>query len=146
MSLVRATDPRAEVDHVVSLICHMVRERDDLRHRDIAIIVRDLEPYHDLLSAALDERGVPFFIDRRRPMSHHPVVELLRGVVQLAETAYSAESVRLLLKTGLTGLNDAEADELENYLLASGIEYLNYSPVDLLPYEIVALRVYIYQG
>jgi len=29
--------------------------------------------------------------------------------------------------------------------LANGTEYYNYSPVDLLPYEIVALKIYIYR-
>ena len=123
ITLVRAADRRAEVDYVASLICRLVHEgKGDLRYRDIAVILRDVEPYHDLLSAALSARAIPFFLDRRRPMSHHPVVELLRGQVMLVDTPWSLESVRLLLKTGLAGLDDAEADELENYLLACGIQ------------------------
>jgi ATP-dependent helicase/nuclease subunit B len=123
VSLVQAADRRTEVDYVVSLICHLVHTAGgELRYRDVAVILRDLEPYHDLLSAALSERRIPFFIDRRRPTSHHPVVELMRGLASLAATSFSLESVRMLLKTGLLGLDDADADELENYLLAHGLE------------------------
>lgn len=123
VALVQVADRRTEVEYVVSLICHLVHQAGgELRYRDVAVILRDLEPYHDLLSAALSERRIPFFIDRRRPTSHHPVVELMRGLTALAATSFSLESVRMLLKTGLLGLNDTDADELENYLLAHGLE------------------------
>ncbi len=113
---------RIEVDYAVSRVCRWVRDADTrYRYRDIAIIVRDLEPYHDLISEALAAHGVPFFIDRRRPVAHHPLVELLRAGVTMAAEAMSLESVRLVLKTGLVSVALEAADELENYLLAHGI-------------------------
>ncbi len=123
VTLVRLSDRRAEVDYVVSLVCHLVHAgAGELRYRDIALILRDLDPYHDLLSAALDARHVPYFMDRRRPTSHHPLVELLRGLVMLVERPFALDAVRLLLKTGLVGIGDTAADELENHLLAGGLE------------------------
>ncbi|HOW18606.1 MAG TPA: exodeoxyribonuclease V subunit gamma, partial [Phycisphaerae bacterium] len=120
--LVMAANRRVEVEAAVAEIQRLVRESNGaLRYRDIAVIVRDLEPYHDLLSAALTAHGIPFFIDRRRRTAHHPLVELLRLLPALAHRGFQSEDVRLLLKTGLVPLDDAEADLLENYVVAHGI-------------------------
>ncbi len=123
---------RIEVDYAVARVLAWVSDpRRGCRFRDIAIIVRDLGPYHDLLTSALSARHVPFFIDRRRPIGHHPLIELLRAAVSAAESDCSLESMRLLIKTGLLppvdaapsrgSPSEAGLDELENYLLAHGV-------------------------
>lgn len=125
IELVELPTRRVEVEYAVAIVCQCVNARPDgrpaMRFRDVALIVRDLEPYHDLLSAALAARGIPFFIDRRRGITHHPLVELLRGGVAACANDMALESIRLLVKTGLMPLEAAEADELENYLLAYGV-------------------------
>ncbi len=113
---------RLEAEYAVSRIHRFVQDHGGrYRYRDIAIICRDLGPYHDLLSAALTGAHIPFFIDRRRPVVHHPLVELLRGGVQLAAQPMAIEPVRLLLKTGLLPVSIEDGDELENYLIAHGV-------------------------
>ncbi len=120
--LVKLPTRHIEVEYAVSRVWEWVRDpAHRYRYRDVAIIVRDLEPYHDLFSQALTARGIPFFVDRRRSVGHHPLVELLRGGVTAAVERMSTSSVRLLLKTGLLSVSDDAADELENYLLAQGI-------------------------
>jgi len=121
---IAAADRRAESRAVAAEIRRLVREPGDaLRYRDIAIIVRDLGPYHDLLSVALSEHGVPFFIDRRRPTRHHPLVEAVRALLRLrGGKPGRAAALPLLVKTGLTPLDDAAADLLENYQLLHGLD------------------------
>lgn len=120
--LVTAPDPRAEVNAAVRAILDLVQSpARPLRYREIAIVVRDLEPYHDLLSAALTTHGIPFFIDRRRPVHHHPLVQLVRAALAMLSGRAFDQAIALLLKSGLTGLKRCEADELENYLLAHGL-------------------------
>ncbi|MFQ6048533.1 MAG: PD-(D/E)XK nuclease family protein, partial [Phycisphaerae bacterium] len=120
--LVEAPNRRAEVDAAVREILWLTRDRrPPLRYRDIAVIVRELEPYHDLLAACLGEHDVPFFIDRRQPTGHHPVVRLVRSAMVVLEEDLSVRAVGELLKTGLSGLTDEQADQLENYVLAQGI-------------------------
>jgi ATP-dependent helicase/nuclease subunit B len=122
VELIELPSRRIEVDYAVSRLCQWVQKPNSpYRYRDVAIIVRDLEPYHDLLTEALQSREIPFFIDRRRPMVHHPLVELLRGGAAVAAESMSLESVRLVLKTGLVDIPIDAADELENYLLAHGL-------------------------
>ncbi|MEE8168907.1 MAG: PD-(D/E)XK nuclease family protein, partial [Phycisphaerae bacterium] len=92
-----------------------------MRFRDIAVICRDLAPYHDLISATLTEHGIPFFIDRRRPVTHHPLIELVRSALKLLEPTRFAEALPLILKTGLTPLSEDAADLLENAMIERGI-------------------------
>jgi ATP-dependent helicase/nuclease subunit B len=120
--LVRAPHRRAEVAAAVRSITDLTqRPRSPLRYRDVSIIVRDLEPYHQLISAELRASGIPFFIDRRRPTHHHPLVQLLRAALAMLGSGPFDQAVAMLLKSGLSGLDDADADALENYLLAYGL-------------------------
>ncbi len=120
VQVLAASSRRVEVDYVVAGIAHLVQAAGDgVRYRDIGITVRDLEPYHDLLAAALEARSIPYFIDRRRPTRHHPLVEWLRSFVQLPLDGLAPDTVRLLLKTGLSGLERDDADLVENHVIAT---------------------------
>ncbi len=122
VEVVELPDRRSEVDYAVSRLVQWVQSpADAYRYRDLAIIVRDLDLYHDAIADALRSRGIPFFIDRRRSVAHHPLVELLRLAPTLAVDSLALDSVRLLLKTDLVPLSREDADELENYLIAHGI-------------------------
>jgi ATP-dependent helicase/nuclease subunit B len=120
--IARLDDQRSEVEFAVAQVCSLVAaDHSAYRYRDIAIIVRDLDPYHDLLAAALNDRGIPFFIDRRQTVAHHAAVEFIRAILGVVAEDFSVDSVRLLIKSKLTGLNEEQCDELENYILACGI-------------------------
>ena len=64
LELIEAPDRRAEVDAVARRIRGLWRE--GVRLRDIAVLVRDLELYHELISASFGEHGIEYFVDRRR--------------------------------------------------------------------------------
>lgn len=119
VELAEAPDRRAEVEHAArrarDLVCR------GKRMRDIAVVVRNLEQYHDLIAAAFREHGLRCFIDRPRPLSHHPLVRLVRAVLQTLTHGWEHTAVMTLVKTGLAGLSDEEAARLENYVLAHGL-------------------------
>ncbi|GMV96000.1 MAG: hypothetical protein AMXMBFR83_03690 [Phycisphaerae bacterium] len=115
-------DRRGEVRAAIAEIERLRRRAvPPMRYRDVAVIVRDLGPYHDLLSAELKAHDIPCFLDRRQPTTQHPLVELVRGLLAVAADDCRLESVRLVLKTGLLPIARDDADLLENYLLAHGI-------------------------
>ncbi|NLX14221.1 MAG: hypothetical protein GXY44_11285 [Phycisphaerales bacterium] len=115
-------DRRTEVAAAVAEIERLTRRADPpMRYRDIAVIVRDLGEYHDLIAAALRGQGIPCFLDRREPTTHHPLVELVRSLLALAADDCRSDAARLSLKTDLLNLDTREADLLENYVLACGI-------------------------
>lgn len=134
--LVEAPDRRSEVAAAARAIVDLVQipfrcagegpigafsTQHPLRYRDIAVIVRDLTSYHDLLSAELAAHGIPFFIDRRRQTYHHPLVQLVRAAISMRAGDPFNQAMAMLLKTGLCGLADQESDALENYQLAHGL-------------------------
>ncbi|MFI5379987.1 MAG: PD-(D/E)XK nuclease family protein, partial [Tepidisphaerales bacterium] len=112
---VQAGDRRQEVEHAAGHIRKLLSR--GMRLRDIAVLVRSLDNYHDLISAAFTEHGIPFFADRRRTMAHHPLVQLIRAAFAVAARTWPHEAVMTLIKTGLAGLGGDETDTLENYVL-----------------------------
>jgi ATP-dependent helicase/nuclease subunit B len=118
--LVAAANPRAEVQAAAREILRLVRE-EGMRFRDIGVIVAGLETYHDLIQPIFRDHGIPFFIDRRRPVGHHPLVELIRSALDVVCDGWSYDSVFRYLKTDLVPVSRHEVDLLENYVLARGI-------------------------
>ncbi|MFO0973314.1 MAG: PD-(D/E)XK nuclease family protein [Phycisphaerae bacterium] len=140
--IVAAPTARDEVAAVLRELLRLARRPESpLRFSEMAIIVRDLEPYHDVISAALREHGVPYFIDRRRPTSHHAVIELVRAALRMrCDPPAAGRFVPALVKTGLLPLEGAAADLLDNYLRSYGLadftdwrrewNYPAYGPID----------------
>ncbi|MCK4851445.1 MAG: exodeoxyribonuclease V subunit gamma, partial [Phycisphaerae bacterium] len=123
VTLREAADRRSEVEAVVRQIVRLSRGgKDPLRYRDMAVIVRDLSAYDDLLAGSLAEQGIPFFIDRRYSLAHHGLVQVVRSALAVVEEDFSVQAVRALLKTGLLGIEQEQLDRLENYILAHGIK------------------------
>ncbi len=91
------------------------------RYRDIIILLRDLDQYAGLISSVFADHGIPVFIDQKRPVMHHPLVELVRAALEVIISDWSFDPVFRFLKTDLTPLAREEVDLLENYVLAHGI-------------------------
>src|SRR5439155_21696173 len=79
--LVEAGNKRAEVEACAREILRLARE-ENYRYREIGVVVRDLAGYHDYFQASFSDRAIPFFIDQRRLVAHHPLVELLRAAMR----------------------------------------------------------------
>ncbi|HVX84006.1 MAG TPA: PD-(D/E)XK nuclease family protein [Phycisphaerae bacterium] len=127
VELWQSSDPETEV----RVAAQTIRERvlsSTLRYRNIALIVPRLDGpsgYGDAVRRIFAQHDIPFFIDQRRSVSHHPLVELLRAAVAVRVHAAAAspagEDLLLFLKTGLAGATEDAVAELENYVLAHGL-------------------------
>lgn len=115
IELIEAPSRRAEADAVASRVRELLME--GYRLRDIAVLVREPDPYMELLAASFQEHDLPCFLDRRRSAGHHPVLQFLRSALQSTIHPFAHDAMMTLLKTGLADLNAEEADELENYVL-----------------------------
>jgi len=121
VKLVAAADARTEVEACAREILRLARQRG-WRFRDMAVVVRELETYRDLIAAVFASYGIPYFIDTRRPLSHHPLTELVRSALEAVANGWPTEAVVRCLKTDLLPISRDEADRLENYALEHGIE------------------------
>jgi ATP-dependent helicase/nuclease subunit B len=115
IELVEAPDRRTEVDSAARRIRSALRE--GIRLRDIAVLVRNIDDYEQLIAASFREHEIPYFVDRRRSAAHHPLLVFTRSVLQIARLNWPHEAVMAAIKSGLAGLSPDDADELENYVL-----------------------------
>ncbi|MCL6610905.1 MAG: helicase-exonuclease AddAB subunit AddB [Peptococcaceae bacterium] len=120
ISLVAAAGPRAEVEAAAREIIRLCRD-EGYRWRDIAVLVRDISRYHVLVGAVFRDYGIPFFIDHKGSVTHHPLVELIRSALEAAGGGWPYEAVFRYLKTDLAPVARKDVDILENYVLAHGI-------------------------
>ncbi|MCX8037217.1 MAG: PD-(D/E)XK nuclease family protein [Candidatus Sumerlaeia bacterium] len=121
ITLTAAADQRCEVRDVAAEILRLCRE-EGFRFREIAVIVRDLVPYQALIETIFSDYEIPHFIDIRRDVAHHPLVELVRAALGVVVRRWASEEVIRFAKTDLAPLERAAVDKIENYVLEHGIE------------------------
>lgn len=126
LSLHAASNRRAEAEATARDMLRRVREQG-CRWRDMAVFVRRMEDYADLLSAVLTDYGIPFYLDGKASVDHHPLVELIRSALECVTGGWKSEAVFRCAKTDLLGtasrrVSRDEVDRLENYALAAGID------------------------
>jgi ATP-dependent helicase/nuclease subunit B len=119
--LVAAPSLRLEIQSVARQILGLVKEHG-YRYHDIAVVASDLSHYEQYVRAYFEDYGIPFFIDKRKPLNQHPVVELICAALQAVTKGLPYGDVFAYLKTDLVALARADIDTLENYCLAFGVE------------------------
>ncbi|OIK09448.1 helicase-exonuclease AddAB subunit AddB [Bacillus sp. MUM 116] len=124
----QAVSRRAEVEGIAREIRELVRTKE-YRYRDIALLIRNGGDYHDLLVPVFDDYQIPYFIDQKRTMLNHPLIELLRSSLEVIQSYWRYEPVFRVIKTELLyPLQEnpdkmrEKMDRLENYCLAYGIK------------------------
>ncbi len=118
--LVACENPEAEAVFAARGILRFVR--DGNRFRDCAVIVRSLENCHATLARVFRRYGIPFFLDRRESVSHHPLAELTRFAVRTVAFAWRHDDWFGALKSGLVPVAEEDLDWLENAALQFGWE------------------------
>ncbi len=118
--IVAAGDNRSESKFVTSEIKRLVRV-EGYRYRDIAVIASDIDSYEHYLRAYLDDHLIPFFLDKRKKLSEHPVIELVLSALSIVSDGFTLAEVFAYLKTGLVRVAKYDIDYLENYCIAFGI-------------------------
>ncbi len=93
-----------------------------MRYRQIGVIVSDLAMYEKLINTIFPSLNIPFFLDERQDLKFHPLMEFLQALMALVRNNFARADLLSLIKTSLTGITTSDAYNLENYLLAQGIE------------------------
>ncbi|WP_135546732.1 helicase-exonuclease AddAB subunit AddB [Paenibacillus cymbidii] len=146
ISLRAAANRRAETEGAAREMIRLVRDRG-YRWRDMAVRVRNIEAYGELLSSVLNDYGIPYFFDQKRSVLHHPLAEFIRSAIEVVRFDWRYDAVFRCVKTDFLLPDDADAaiwldvaasakeldedgrltafrhamDELENVVLARGI-------------------------
>ncbi|KIL47364.1 helicase-exonuclease AddAB subunit AddB [Jeotgalibacillus campisalis] len=125
--IIEAANRRAEVESIAREIRQKVRE-EGLRYKEIAVLIRNGNAYYELIEPIFHDYDIPFFIDEKRTMLNHPLVEFIRSTLEMVVKNWRYESVFRAVKTELffpdlsRGFKVRQGmDRLENYVLAHGI-------------------------
>lgn len=121
IQIVTLPNARGEAMFAAREISKLVRQKG-LRYRDIAVIASDLSVYEHYIRAIFSDYKIPFFIDRRKTLRHHPAVSLLTLALRIAINGFSTSDVIACLKTGFLDTNDYDIDTLENYCIAFAVD------------------------
>jgi ATP-dependent helicase/nuclease subunit B len=119
LRVIECANPEAEVILAARAILRFVRE-EHARFRDVAVLTRSLGDYADLVRRVFSRYGIPFFLDRREPVAHHPLAELTRYALRAVTFGWQHDDWFGALKSGLADASPSEIDRLENEALARG--------------------------
>ncbi|MEI5906484.1 helicase-exonuclease AddAB subunit AddB [Bacillus spongiae] len=128
IKLIEASNRRAEVEGVAREIRRLTRE-EGYRYKEITVLVRNSAEYQSIMETIFYDNEIPYFIDQKRTMLNHPLIELIRSTLDIMNTHWRYEPVFRAVKTDLLFPLDRNAsqlreqmDRLENYVLAYGIK------------------------
>lgn len=115
-----AATRRAEVEITAREIVRICRE-EGYRYRDICLIVRDVGLYDSYIRPIFAAHDIPVFIDKKRKIRHHPLLDLVRASLEAVLQDFPYEPAMRCLKSGLLSLASDEVDYLDNFVLATGL-------------------------
>ena len=125
--IIESDSRRAEIHAVARHIRRLMRD-EHMRYQDIAILYRQPEVYDELIETTFAQYDIPVFINRKKAMLHHPLVEFSRSIFEAVLSDYQYEPMFRAIKTDLFFPVQAtkpiwreRADRLENFVLAQGI-------------------------
>lgn len=105
-----------ECNTVAAEIKRLVRT-ENLRYRDIAVIVRSEEKYKKDLASAFRKYEIDCFHDNRQPIDTQPLIVFLKCLLDILVKGFETERILRLLKTQLFGFSVEEIALLEDYCL-----------------------------
>ncbi|WP_342430211.1 helicase-exonuclease AddAB subunit AddB [Neobacillus sp. FSL H8-0543] len=137
----QAVNRRAEIEGIAREVRQLVRTKG-YRYRDIALLIRNGGDYHDTLEPVFNDYQIPYFIDQKRTMLNHPLIELIRSSLEVINSFWRYEPVFRVIKTELlfpleenSDRMREKMDKLENYVLALGIKGSKWTKKDRWSYR-----------
>lgn len=132
-----AVNRRAEVEACAADMLHHVRT-GKARWRDMAVMVRNIGNYAEIIKTVFQDAKIPYFMDHKRGVLHHPFAEMTRSLFDIILGYWRPDVVFRFVKTGFIlpldgSVTRLDFDRLENYVLATGIEGSRWTNGKLWP-------------
>lgn len=120
LRIAAAPNRRAEVEGIARELRRLARV-EGLRWQEIAVLSRDLADYAEIVENVFRLYEIPHFLDYKRPVIQHPLIELLLSALETAAADWAYDPLFRCLKTDFFPLKRDQVDRLENYCLQAGI-------------------------
>ncbi len=91
-----AKNPSEELGFVLRKILELVR--DGYSYRDIAVVAGDIETYRDEMTRLFDHAGIPYFVDQKKGLKNHPLIQFVKKALAVLEEQMSYDSMMAFLR------------------------------------------------
>lgn len=105
----------AEVDGLILEIKKKIMD-EKVQLGQIQIVLTEPEEYGDLVKARLEKEGLSYFYDEVRSIGYHPLVRLVRSLLDFMDPNFRPEDAVGLLKTGLLIPNMEDVEVYQNFI------------------------------
>lgn len=99
----------------------ILQTRQGYRYKDMLVITGQIEVYASIIKRIFGEYNIPYFIDEKVSVMNHPIIKFILSSLRCINSGFKKSDVISVLKTGLTDVEESNADGLENYILANGL-------------------------
>lgn len=110
---------REEISNVADEIAKLVSQ--GYRYKDIAVVCADMDNFADISKQVFTKKGIPVFIDQKKNVNDNLYIEFINAAMEIVTSSYSYDAMFRFIRCKLYGMDKEEADILENYALAAGI-------------------------
>lgn len=120
VNLVEAIDEDDECSFFAAAILKAVQE-DGVRYRDISVMLPDVNAFQPVLERVFEEYSIPYYVDRRYPLSSHGICEFLLNYLICATDGCRQSSVIAVVSSPLFTFESEDVrgdkDLFINYML-----------------------------
>ncbi|MBQ2810472.1 MAG: PD-(D/E)XK nuclease family protein [Clostridia bacterium] len=113
ITLMRPENEFDECERVASKIKELIMGGE--RYSSIAIIMRNADTYRGVIDYTLKKYDIPFFMSARVDIASKPLIKMLYSVIN-ASGSFSARDIASFMRSGYSGVERSDADELESYM------------------------------
>ena len=112
LHIICAKNPAEELGFVLRKILSLVRA--GFSYRDIAVVAGDLEVYRDEIARLFDHAGIPYFIDQKKGLKNHPLIQFVKKALAVLEEQMSYDSVMAFLRNPYVVSDDSTASAISS--------------------------------
>jgi len=143
-----AKDYYSEADYVCATIKRLICSDSSLKYSDIAVVSNNIEDYAEVLEAAFERCGIPYFLSIEKPVMHASIMIFLSSLIDIiTRKKYSSELIFRYVKCGFLNISLTDEAVLENYCYKWGIDgdiwNNGFTADDINLEKLEALRKYI---
>ncbi len=116
LSPIEAYECKNEFDEINLVALKILKaHKDGIKFSEMAVIFRDAESRKGLIEAIFEKTGIPYFISERSDLSASAAARLIFSAMRCVIYKFRLTDVITLLKTGLCGIDENDADLFEDY-------------------------------
>lgn len=126
ITLYSLNNPFNEVSATAAIIKENVQK--GAKYSDFAVISSSNDDYRSCYEAVFNEYNIPYFDDSRGSVIKKPLSRFLLTVLEPSFLKPDTKHIITALKTGITGADDGDINDFENYAYMWNLRYWQLSP------------------